>query len=129
MLKRTSLWLAVLCLLPAMLIAQDSTVVDPAPYEGPLAELIALLSTTVTSLVLGFLKKYTNVMDGKWRSLIKPFQPIIVALFGSLIPMVVQWVGLDLGDPDLWVNGAFSALIVVAIRELKEWVKNNLATP
>ena len=123
------LWsvLAMLCVVPVVLLAQDSTAItEVVSAEGYLTEILVTVSAFLSSVTLGAIKKFTTLLDGKWTSLIKPIQPIIVAGMATLVPAVTQLLGVELGDPAAWANAPTVTLVLVVLRELKEYAKKNL---
>jgi len=74
----------------------------------------------LTTAILGFLKKYTEIADTAFGKLIKPVQPVVVFLFSYGVPWLATSV-LHLVtpvDPALLASAPTATIIAVACAEI-----------
>ncbi len=85
--------------------------------ELALMDLISILGVLGGSSLLGVVKKYTGILDGKIGGAIKPFQPLVVMAAGIGLPYLTGVLGIAEIDPQVFVTAPSATLAIISLRE------------
>lgn len=91
--------------------------------EGTFMDFMAALGTLAGSGLLGTVKKYTGILDGKIGSAIKPVQPLLVAAAGIGLPYLTQALGIGEVDPSVFITAPTATIAVVSAREATQRIR------
>lgn len=80
-------------------------------------DFLSMLGVVGMSSLFGVVKSYTRAMDGKIGAVIKPFQPVLIALAGIGLPFLTQALGLGDIDPAVFVTAPTTTIAIIAMRE------------
>lgn len=89
---------------------------DPS-MELALVDLISIIGVSLGSLLLGVMKKYTAILDGKIGGVVKPFQPILIMAAGIGLPLLTNLLGIGTIDPQMLITAPSATILVVSMRE------------
>lgn len=86
-------------------------------------DVFAALGVALASAGLGFVKKYTTLLDNKLGAVVKPVQPLVIAAAGVALPWLSTYVDVGGLSAETLVTAPTSALLVVAAREATQRIQ------
>lgn len=80
-------------------------------------DFISILGVLAGSSLLGGVKKYTRILDGKIGEIVKPMQPVAIMAAGIGLPYLTQALGIGAVDASMFVTAPSATIAMISMRE------------
>jgi hypothetical protein len=86
--------------------------------ENALMEIFAVVGALGMSASLGFLKKYTGILDAKFGALVKPVQPVVVTAAALALPYLADILHITPVDAGVFIAAPTATIAAITLREV-----------